>query len=108
MRNFKSGALRNEDADKLDFSGFLSPLVIKRYGEYMHKHRHLEDGTLRASANWKKGVPLDSYMSSGWRHFHDWWMEHEGHESREGLEDALMGLLFNTMGYAHEILKKKK
>lgn len=48
-----------------------------------------------------------SYMKSGCRHFFDWWLEHRGHKSREGLENALCGLLFNTMGYLHEYLKDK-
>ena len=106
-REFSTGANRNESTDKLDFEGFLSPLVLKRFAEYMHEHRKLEDGTLRASDNWKKGIPKKEYMKSGWRHFHDWYMEDNGYQSREGLEKALCGLMFNTMGYLHEILKEK-
>ena len=46
-------------------------------------------------------------MKSAWRHFVDVWKEHRGYKSREGMEDALMALMFNIMGYAHEILKNK-
>jgi hypothetical protein len=70
----------------------------------MHKHRKQADGVLRDSDNWQNGIPKDAYIKSAWRHFMDWWMEHRGLQSREGLEDALMGLLFNVMGYAHEVL----
>jgi len=42
------------------------------------------------------------------RHFLDWWMEHRGLPSREGLEDALCALLFNVSGYLHETLKDKR
>lgn len=108
MRKFKSGASRDSNEGKYEYSGFLCPLVIRRYAEYMNKHRIQSDGTLRSSNNWKKGIPLEAYMESGYRHFHDWWMEHEGYKSREGLEEALMALLFNVMGYAHEILKRKE
>ena len=108
MRKFKTGATRNDDAGKLDFEGFLSPLVLERYAEYMNKHRHLEDGTLRASDNWQVGIPKESYMKSGWRHFFDWWKEHRGIASRGGLEDALCALLFNVSGYLFELLKEKK
>lgn len=108
MREFKTGATRNDDSALPDYEGFLSPLVIKRYGEYMHRHRVQSDGKIRSSDNWQLGMSLDSYMQSGWRHFLDWWMEHDGYESREGLEDALMALLFNVMGYAHEALKGRK
>jgi hypothetical protein len=107
MRQFESGATRNVDIDSQDYEGFLSPLVISRFGEYMHKHRRQADGQLRASDNWQKGIPLHSYMKSGWRHFLDWWMAHRGFESREGLEEGLCALLFNAQGYLHETLKAR-
>lgn len=108
VRHFPTGANRNPDADKLDYEGFLSPLVIERFAEYMHKHRSIADGTLRDADNWQKGMPKDAYMKSGWRHFFDWWKEHRGLTSREGLEDALCGLLFNVQGYLHETLKSRR
>lgn len=107
MRRFDTGATRNQDDEHPDYEGFLSPLVIKAYGEYMHKHRLQADGSLRAADNWQKGIPKDSYMSSGWRHFMDWWLEHRGLESRDGMDDALAGLFFNLQGYWHEYLKDK-
>lgn len=108
MRKFNTGATRNDDKNKYDYEAFLSPLVIERYAEYMHKHRIQEDGTLRDGDNWQKGIPKEAYMKSGWRHFFDWWKEHRGIASREGLEDALCALLFNVSGYLHEHLKAKK
>ena len=107
MRQFDSGATRNVDTDNLDMEGFISPLVMLRYSEYMHKHRKQADGKLRASDNWQKGIPLSSYMKSGYRHFHDWWMAHRGYVSREGLEEGICALLFNVMGYLHEVLKAR-
>jgi len=35
-------------------------------------------------------------------------MEHRGYESREGLEDAINGILFNTMAYYHQYLINKR
>lgn len=107
MRIFGTGATRNVDDDNHDYEGFLSPLVVKRFGEYMHGHRKQADGNIRASDNWQKGIPLDSYMKSGWRHFFDWWCGHRKVESRDDLETALCALLFNVQGYLHETLKKK-
>lgn len=106
-RVFATGAERDTDADKLEFDGALSPIVLHAYAAYLYKHRVRPDGSIRPSRNWKLGMPKEAFMASGFRHFHDWWMEHEGYKSREGMEDALMGLLFNVMGYAHEYLKKK-
>lgn len=107
IRKFDTGATRDTDQGKHDPEGFLSPLVIERFNEYMHKHRKQADGNLRASDNWQKGIPKDAYMKSAWRHFLDWWKEHRGYESREGLQDALCALMFNVQGYLFEVLKEE-
>jgi len=104
MRQFKSGATRDNDENKYDYEGFLSPLVLQSYGAYMHKHRKQANGKLRDSDNWQKGFGdkhFDVCMKSLWRHFMDMWLEHRGQKSREGIDDAIMGILFNTMAYAH-------
>lgn len=108
IRTFKTGATRNTEIGKHDPEGFISPLVIERFCEYMNKHRRQSDGNIRDSDNWQKGIPKSAYIKSGWRHFLDWWKEHRGHKSRDGLENALCGLLFNVQGYLFEILKEKK
>jgi len=107
MRTFNTGATRDQNDTKPDYAGFLSPLVIKGYGQYMHKHRKQADGTLRSSSNWKKGMSKDVYMESMWRHFLDVWLEHEGYKSRDGLDEAMYGLLFNVMGFIHETEKER-
>lgn len=107
MREFKTGATRDSEEGKNDYEGFLSPLVIEAYGNYMTKHRKQADSKLRDSDNWQKGIPKDAYIKSAFRHFMDWWKEHRGHPSREGLVDALCALMFNVMGYLHEVLKNE-
>jgi hypothetical protein len=107
FRTFATGATRNLDDSKYDFEGFLSPAVIERFGKYMHKHRVQADGSLRDSDNWQKGIPLNAYMKSGFRHFHDWWKQHRGYPGTDTLEDSLCALIFNANGYLHEILKQK-
>src|SRR3972149_6479395 len=84
IRTFSTGATRDTNQNKPDYEGFLSPLVIKRFGEYMSKHRVQSDGNLRDSDNWQKGIPKEEYMKSAWRHFMDWWLENRGFESRNG------------------------
>lgn len=108
IRQFETGADRDIDIEKLDYEGFLSPLVLERYAEYMHSHRVRKDGTKRDADNWQLGIPKDEYMKSGWRHFMDWHLAHRGYENREGIEQALCGVIFNAMGYLHEVLKKKR
>jgi hypothetical protein len=108
MREFKTGATRDTTEGKHDYEGFLSPLVIERFGEYMDKHRVQPDGNLRDSDNWQLGIPQSAYMKSAWRHFHDWWKQHRGFKGQDILEESLCALLFNTMGYLHEVLKQRE
>lgn len=107
IRKFDTGATRDSDSGKYDYEGFVSPLVLERFAAYMDRHRMQPDGSLRDSDNWQKGIPQTAYIKSGWRHFVDWWKEHRGIRTKEGLEDALCALMFNVQGYLHEHLKKK-
>lgn len=109
IRTFESGASRNSEEGKIDYEGHLCPLVMQGYGKYMHKHRFLEDGTMRPSDNWQKGIPKDAYQKSMYRHFMDTELHHRGYpsEATESEEDALYGVIFNAMGKLHEILKEK-
>ncbi len=111
MRKFDTGATRDDDTDKLDYEGFLCPLVLERYAEYMHKHREQADGELRDADNWQKGIPKVAYMKSMWRHFMSVWKMHRGYvddDSNDDMEDALCSLLFNAMGYLHNELVGKE
>lgn len=112
---FEGGATRSPTDDRYDFEGFLSPLVLDRYAEYMHKHRLQADGTLRDSDNWQKGIPRWRYMKGAWRHFMDWWRGHRSLDnlaqfynlSDDFLEEAICAVLFNAMGYLHELRKHR-
>jgi hypothetical protein len=103
LRTFETGATRDIEDGKLDFEAFLSPLVLKRYAEYMHQCRIQSDGNLRDGDNWQKGIPLDAYIKSGWRHFFAWWFKHRN--GGDPTQD-LCALLFNVMGFLHELEKK--
>lgn len=107
-RYFKTGAYRDVDDSKIDYEGFLSPIVLQTFGEYMTKHRVQSDGVIRESDNWQKGIPVPVYMKSLLRHTMDVWLEHRGYESREGVIDGLCGIIFNAQGMLHEILKEMK
>ena len=106
-RVFKTGATRDTESGKLDYEGFLSPLVMKRYAEYLNGHRTMKDGSTRDSDNWQKGIPFNVYMKSAYRHFIDMWIYHRGWLRDNGFEDAMCAVLFNVMGYLHERLKAK-
>jgi hypothetical protein len=107
VRKFATGATRDTDKDKLDYEGFLSPIVLKRYAEYLHKHRIQADGSYRDSDNWQKGIPLNVYMKSMFRHFMDVWHFHRLPLHDLNQEEALCAVIFNTIGYLFELLKEK-
>lgn len=107
MREFETGATRNNEEGKLDYEGFLSPLVLERYARYMDKHRYQTDGRVRNSDNWQLGIPQDAYMKSAWRHFMEWWKGHRNYiDKDDNFEEAICALIFNASGYLHEYLKK--
>jgi len=111
IRKFGTGATRNTDQNKPDYEGFLSPLVIERYGEYMNKHRYQSDKKLRDSDNWQKGFGKEHFkvcMKSLWRHFLDLWTLHRGNKGRETIDEAICGILFNAMAYYHQLLLDRK
>ena len=107
MRSFESGATRDSEGDKLDYEGFISPLVLRRYAQYMHGHRRQVDGSLRDSDNWQKGIPRDVYMKSLIRHTFDLWLFHRGWTVKETLENLLCAIMFNAMGFLHELLRRQ-
>lgn len=101
VRVFETGATRDTADGKLDYEGFLSPVVLTAYAEYMHKNRIQSDGTLRDSDNWQKGIPRSAYMKSAWRHFMDVWT---AHRRNEPIVEHCLALMFNIMGLVHETL----
>ena len=112
VRTFETGATRSQDKGRPDYEGYLSPLVIERFGEYMLKHQVQSDGTIRSSDNWQRGITLDSYIKGAFRHFMHWWQRHRGWPVRDphaaaDVEEDICALIFNCQGYLHEILKRK-
>ena len=112
MRVFSSGSTRSDDSDRPMYTGYFSPLVLQRYGEYMTRHRVQEDGSLRSPDNWQKGMPKQSYLDGGWRHFLHLWLRHLGlpvndPKAEPSIEDDLCATIFNASGYLNELLKEK-
>jgi len=107
VRKFDTGATRNAEIGKLDYEAFLSPAVLERYAQYLHKHRVQSDGNLRDGDNWQKGIPRNAYMKSAVRHLMAWWKAHRGVPETEDLEESLCAVIFNASGYLFEVLKAK-
>lgn len=107
VRVFASGATRDTNDGKLVYTGFLSPTVLESYAKFMHKNRFQRDGNIRAADNWKKGIPQAAYLESLGRHFMEVWLLVEGGGPIEELKASLHGVMFNSMGMLHEILKEE-
>lgn len=107
MRTFQSGAVRDTSVDKLDYEACLSPLVLKRYAEYVKSCRVQPDGNIRADDNWQKGFGLSVWMKSKWRHFMTTWRWYRNRDDGIDIEVSLCAEFFNTHGMLHEILKSK-
>lgn len=106
MRQFDTGATRDTDEGKLHFKGVLSPLALNRFATYMEKHRIQADGSVRDPDNWKKGIPLDTYMDSLLRHVFELWADWE---TKKFLPDeVLCAIFFNIQGLLHESEKLKR
>ena len=111
MRQFETGATRDGDGEKLDFEGFESPLVTKRFAQYMHLHRKQADGGLRGSDNWQKGIPKEAYVKSLVRHVEDAKLHWDGYSDEavdKEFESVLCAVMFNVQGLLFELLKEKR
>ncbi len=104
IRVFDTGASRDNDTGKLDYEAFLSPAVLRRFAEYMHRNRQMADGSLRAGDNWQKGMAPEVYMKSLTRHHMELWLAHRGEPHEESIEDSLCAIMFNAMGLLYERL----
>lgn len=114
MRDYDTGATRDGLKDKFQYEGFFSPLVLKRFAEYMHKHRKQSDGDVRAADNWQKGIPLADYMDSKVRHGMTTWLMWDGFKQYDDdageeitMEESLCAEMFNIQGMLFELLKQK-
>ena len=112
MRQFETGAIRdaNDHSEKPNYIKALSPIVLREYVKYLGRHRTLPDGSKRDWDNWKNGIPLNVYLEGMERHTMAVWLIQHGFKSYDNngevtLKDSLNGVLFNTIGMLHEILK---
>ena len=109
VRIFATGATRSPLGDKLQYEGYLSPIVLQRFAQYMKLHQTQADGRVRPADNWQRGIPPESLMDSLSRHYMDVWLHHRGYGDRaaEDIEEALCAMMFNTMAYLKTVLEEE-
>jgi len=113
MREFDSGAIRDTDEGKLSYVKGLSPIVLRRYLEYLDSHRTQANGEKRTFDNWKNGIAQEVYLDSLIRHSVDFWLLVDGFDAHDNhgpcnLENLLCAIIFNSSGALHEILRSNK
>jgi hypothetical protein len=113
VRTFPSGATRDTAEGKYEYTGFLSPTVLKAFAAYMHHHRYQADGMLRDADNWKKNMPKDECLKSLFRHVMDLWLIMETGKSirpetgeEVTLDEAFGGIFFNNQILWHQHIQE--
>lgn len=110
LRQFSSGAIRDNNENKPNYAGFTSPLILKAFGNYMQKHQILPDGSKRNADNWK-GLFGENHMQVCYeckcRHDHDLalYMDGYGDWARDNLLDVLCAIKFNVDAMIYKIMK---
>lgn len=106
MQVFSSGATRDSEDGKLQYTQFLSPSVLRRFAEYLNAHKTAADGSTRTGDNWKRGIPQERYLASLLRHVVELWELEEVVAQvdvrDEEREDLLCAIMFNAMGLLYE------
>lgn len=111
IRQFDTGATRDTAEGKLSYIKALSPIVLRRYVQYLDKHRKQPDGSMREFDNWKKGIPKGTYLDGLVRHDVDLWLMMDGFPAEDNhgpcdIQELLCAIIFNSMGMLHELLKE--
>lgn len=97
VRQFNTGAIRDTDDSKEDYTETISWTAFKRYAQYMTGKKKKY-----GSGNFKKGIPVSSYEESLLRHVQKY-MENKHEEGVvETEEDHLSAMVFNIFGIMHE------
>lgn len=101
-RQFKTGAIRDDDSSKEDYIETISWTAFKRYAKYMtgKKSRY-------GAGNFKKGIPITSYEQSLVRHLQKYLANKYEEGSEEKDEDHISAMVFNLFGIMHEEGRKQ-
>ena len=113
METYESGATRTSEDGRLSYVRGLSPVVLRRYLQYLAKHRKQADGSMREFDNWKQGIPMRRSFDGLGRHFFTLWLLMEGLDiyddsGQVDIQDVLCAIMFNTMSMLHQELMQPR
>lgn len=101
-RNFETGAVRDLETDKEDYTETISWTAFKRFAKYMTGKK-----AKYGQGNFKKGIPIESYERSLLRHIQKYMANKYEDGDVEKEEDHLGAMVFNIFGIMHEEARKK-
>lgn len=97
MRKFKTGAVRDDIADKEDYVETIAWASLKRFAQYMTAKKKKY-----GAGNFKKGIPISSYEESLTRHIQKYFENKYEGGTAEPTEDHLSAIVFNVFGIMYE------
>lgn len=97
ITKFKTGAIRDTNANKEDYTETISWRAFKRYATYMTGKK-----AKYGAGNFKKGIPASSYEQSLVRHLQKYMENKYEGGTVETNEDHLSAMIFNIFGLMHE------
>lgn len=102
ITKFKSGAIRDSQKGKVDFTETISWTAFNRYARYMTSKKEKY-----GAGNFKKGIDTWSYVQSALRHI-DKYMRNTYENGTDELDqDHLAAIVFNVFGIMHNEEQKK-
>ena len=102
-RQFSTGAVRDVEDNKEDYTETISWTAFKRYAKYMTSKKVRYGG-----GNFKKGIEIESYERSMLRHVQKY-MENKYEGGTVEVDyDHLAAIVFNVFGIMHEEGRNEK
>ncbi len=97
ITRFDTGAIRDSQNGKEDYTETISWKALKRYAEYM-----TEKKKKYGAGNFKKGIPIESYEKSLMRHIAKYFINKYENGDLEKDQDHVSACIFNLLGIMHE------
>lgn len=103
ITKWATGAIRDSQEGKEDYTETISWSAFKRYAQYMTGKK-----AKYGSGNFKKGIPIESYEQSLLRHVQKYMENKYENGTIEKEDDHLSAMVFNIFGIMHEEEREKK
>lgn len=97
ITKFDTGAIRDSQEGKETYVETVSFRALRRFATYMTGKKKKY-----GAGNFKKGIPIENYEESLWRHVIKYFENKYEGGTVEKEEDHLAAIVFNTFGIMHE------